>query len=135
MLVVVVSGYFDSLHEGHKEYFRLARKLGDYLLCVISQDKHCIMKKGRCNEPLKYRAKAIKRTKLVDKIVPSIDDGCSIPLTLKFINPDIFAKGGDRFPENMPLDEVEMCEEIECEIVYGLGLKIASSSERGEGFA
>jgi len=48
---------------------------------------------------------------------------------LRAICPDVYAKGGDRTPDNMPVNEIEACAEIGCEIVYGVGEKIQSSSE------
>ena len=32
--VVVCSGYFDPLHVGHLEYFKMAKKLGDTLVVI-----------------------------------------------------------------------------------------------------
>ena len=44
--VVIVSGYFDPLHIGHLEYFRLAKELGDKLVVIVNNDKQCELKKG-----------------------------------------------------------------------------------------
>ena len=34
--VVVCSGYFDPLHVGHLEYFKMAKKLGDTLVVIVN---------------------------------------------------------------------------------------------------
>lgn len=44
-IVVAVSGYFDPVHKGHIEYFKLAKKLGDKLVVILNSDKQTEMKK------------------------------------------------------------------------------------------
>lgn len=44
------------------------------------------------------------------------------------LKPDIFAKGGDRVPDNMPQNEIEVCDRLGIEIVYGCGDNLNSSS-------
>ena len=39
LTTVVVSGYFDPLHVGHKEYLDLAKSLGDILVVIVNNDK------------------------------------------------------------------------------------------------
>ena len=43
---VMVFGTFDGLHEGHKNFFKQARKYGDYLLVVVGRDKNVEKMKG-----------------------------------------------------------------------------------------
>ena len=45
----------------------------------------------------------------------------------KQINPDIFAKGGDRTSAEIP--ESKICSELNIQIIDGLGKKIRSSSD------
>jgi len=48
---------------------------------------------------------------------------------LRKVKPHIFAKGGDRTPENMPTSEVELCKRLGIKIIYGVGGgKVPSSS-------
>ena len=35
---VLVSGYFNPLHKGHIEYFKLARQKGDLLFVIVNND-------------------------------------------------------------------------------------------------
>jgi quercetin dioxygenase-like cupin family protein len=48
---------------------------------------------------------------------------------LRLLGPDIFAKGGDRTADNMPQNEIDVCQEIGCRIVYGIGDLLNSSSK------
>ena len=60
----------------------------------------------------------------------AMDTDGTVVKTLERIRPRIFAKGGDRTPENMPQSEIDICKKIGCKIVYGVGgKKIGSSSE------
>ena len=47
--------------------------------------------------------------------------------SLKVINPQIFAKGGDRFSDEIP--EAAICHSLGISIIDGLGNKIAASSD------
>ena len=44
--VVVVSGYFDPLHVGHIEYFKMAKNLADELIVIVNNSKQCHLKKA-----------------------------------------------------------------------------------------
>ena len=35
---IIVSGYFNPLHMGHIEYFKLAKKYGDLLFVIVNND-------------------------------------------------------------------------------------------------
>ena len=124
---VVVSGYFDPLHVGHLENISLAKKLGDHLIVIINNDKQAILKKGDSFMKEEDRMKIISSLKDVDEVVLSVDKDLTVCRTLEKVNPDIFAKGGDRTVGEIP--ESRMCEELGIDIVDGLGKKIRASSE------
>lgn len=124
--VVVVSGYFDPVHEGHIKYFRLARKLGDRLVVILNSDRQAVLKKGKAFMSEVGRKIVLESLSDVDEVVVSIDKDGSVCETLRKVNPDIFANGGDRFSYEVP--EVRVCEELDIEIVDNLGAKIQSSS-------
>ena len=44
--VVIVSGYFDPLHVGHLEYFKMAKELGDTLVVILNNRKQSFLKKA-----------------------------------------------------------------------------------------
>ena len=36
--IVCVSGYFDPIHVGHIEYFKMSKKIGDKLMVIVNND-------------------------------------------------------------------------------------------------
>ena len=100
--IVVTSGYFDHLHYGHIELFRLSKQLGNYLIAVINNDEQTTQKKGFVFMPHEERAKIIIELKSVDEVFISIDNDASVCKTLEFIKPNIYAKGGDRYVYEIP---------------------------------
>jgi len=125
-IVVAVSGYFDPVHEGHIEYFKLARKLGDKLIVILNSDKQAEMKKGRAFMSENGRKTVLESLEMVDEVIISVDEDRSVCDSIKRINPDIFANGGDRFSDEIP--ETRLCKELGIKIVDNLGKKIQSSS-------
>jgi cytidyltransferase-like protein len=125
--VVAVSGYFDPPTPTHLVYFQAAKRLGDLLVVLLNNDDQLLMKRkgtkleGRIRYPLMDRALILNELRTVDAVVASIDTGRGISETLKIIKPHIFAKGGDRNLTNLPEEEIEVCREIGCEIVCGVG--------------
>lgn len=73
------------------------------------------------------RLKIVSSLKCVDEVFLSIDEDSTVCRSLQAVSPDIFAKGGDRFIDEIP--EATTCKEIGAEIVDGLGMKIRSSSD------
>ena len=125
MKIIAVSGFFDPIHRGHVEYFKLARQLGDKLIVILNNDYQAMLKKGKPFMPIEDRKSIIESIKYVDEVFISIDKDKSVCESLKTIKPHIFAKGGDRFAGEIP--ETQICKELGIEIVDGLGAKIQSS--------
>ena len=126
-VVVAVSGYFDPLHVGHLEMFRLAKSLGDRLVVIMNNDKQAELKKGKVFMPLKERVEIVKAIRYVDEIFVSIDEDKTQCKTLERVRPDIFAQGGDRNFGEVP--ETPVCKKFGIKMVDGLGAKIQSSSD------
>ena len=126
-IVVAASGYFDPLHVGHVEYLEFAKKLGDILVVILNNDEQAKLKKGESFMPFEERAKILNALECVDEVFFSIDKDESVCESLKKVNPDIFAKGGDRFVNEIP--ESPICRELGIDIIDGLGEKIQSSSD------
>ncbi|MEA2065027.1 MAG: adenylyltransferase/cytidyltransferase family protein [Patescibacteria group bacterium] len=126
-IVVAVSGYFNPLHTGHLKLFEDAKKLGDYLVVIINNDRQVGLK-GRVPFMVeKDRAEIVSAIKWVDKAFISIDKDRSVCESLKAINPDIFANGGDRNEGNVP--EVAVCEKLNIKMIDNVGGdKLNSSS-------
>lgn len=126
MKVVVTSGYFDPLHVGHLECLELARELGDKLIVIINNDLQAKLKKGKSFMSQEDRMKIIAALACVDEVFLSIDKDKTQCESLKYLRPNIFAKGGDRMTDEIP--EAKVCSDLGIKIVDGLGKKIRSSS-------
>ena len=127
MRKIAISGYFDPIHVGHVEYINNAKKLGDWLIVIVNNNKQCALKKGKHFMDEKDRALIVKNIKAVDEVFLSIDDDKTVCKSLKEVNPDVFANGGDR--KNYEIPESIVCKENNIEIIDGLGDKIRSSSD------
>ena len=127
MKIVATSGYFDPLHVGHLECLKLAKELGDKLIVIVNSDLQAKLKKGESFMNENDRMEIVLALKCVDEVYLSIDKDKSQCETLRHINPDIYAKGGDRMSDEIP--EAKVCKELGIEIVDGLGEKIRSSSD------
>jgi len=131
-VVVVVSGGFDPLHIGHVRMFEEAKKLGDKLIVILNNENWLQKKKSSSFMPEKERKEIIKALRCVDDVIltahPKNPSDMSVCAELRKIKPDIFANGGDRKLDNVP--EVAVCEEIGCQMVFGVGRggKVQSSS-------
>ena len=127
MKKVAISGYFDPIHVGHIEYINNAKKLGDWLIVIVNNNKQCALKKGKHFMDENDRVLIVKNIKSVDEVFLSIDDDKTVSKSLKTVNPDVFANGGDR--KNYEIPESKVCRENNIEIIDGLGDKIRSSSD------
>ena len=127
MKIVATSGYFDPLHVGHLECLELAKELGDKLVVIVNSDFQAELKKGKSFMAEQDRMKIVSALRCVDEVFLSIDKDKTQCETLKYLKPDIFAKGGDRTSNEIP--EAKVCKEFSIKIIDGLGKKIRSSSE------
>ena len=125
--VVATSGYFDPLHHGHIDLFKLSKELGDHLIVIINNDNQTIQKKGFCFMPATEKAKIIAELACVDQVFISIDSDQSQCKTLEYLKPHIFSKGGDRYIYEIP--ETPICRKHGIEIIDGVGAKVQSSSD------
>ena len=132
--IVIASGYFDPIHEGHIEYLNLARKLGTELIVIVNNDIQSALKSGKNFYNEKERLRIVSNLKSVDKAILSIDPDGTVcksieeivkrtPIGYEFI----FAKGGDRYAHEIP--EAQICRQYNVKIIDGLGSKIQSSSD------
>ncbi len=127
---VVVAGGFDPLRYGHISHMKAARELGSRLTVIVNSDRDMIRKKGYCFMTQLERMRIVHELPFVGKVVSCVDRDGAVTDTLRMLRPDIFAKGGDRTPSNMPQNEIDVCAEIGCKIVYEVGdAKDGSSSK------
>ena len=125
-MMVATSGYFIWLHYGHIECFKGAKKMGQ-LTVILNNDYQQKLKYGKIIVPYSQRKKVIESIKYVDRVVKSIDKDGTVCKTLALYKPVVFAKGGDRFKNEIP--ELSICKKYNIKIVDGLGKKIQSSSK------
>jgi len=108
---------------------RKAAELGDCLIVVVGSDEQIMRKYGYVLQPLHKRIERIvRKVPFVQGVIVSIDRDSTQTETLRWIKPEIFAKGGDRTPDHMPQSEIDVCDEIGCRVVYGVGDKLNSST-------
>ena len=130
---VIVSGYFNPLHKGHIEYFKLAKKKGDILIVIVNSDQQQELNGSKKFMLEDERLLIIGELKIVDKVFLSIDIDRSVCKTIGKIHSMfssthtlLFANGGDQNIETAP--EVEVCKNLGISFLDGLGDKIQSSS-------
>ena len=123
---MLTSGGFDPLHVGHLDYLKRAAKYGDVVVALNSDD-WLVRKKGFVFMEFDDRRKLLRGLRYVNEVVKVDDRDGTVCSAIEMLKPDIFAKGGDRTPENTP--ERELCAKLGIDMVFGLGGKIRSSSE------
>jgi len=129
----IVSGYFDPLHIGHLEYFKMAKDLADELIVIVNNREQCMKKKGDEFMIEKDRLEIVFHLDMVDEAILSVDEDKTVCKSLEMVaqfkphNDLVFCNGGDRDESNSP--EVKVCSELGIDFQQGLGKKIRSSSE------
>ena len=97
--VVATGGVFDPLHRGHAESLAAARALGDCLLVLVNSDASARRRTGAA-APLADRVAALAPLEGVDGVVPfEADDPRAV---LDALRPDLWVKGGDHDPADLP---------------------------------
>ena len=125
--IVAIAGNFDPLHKFHLAHMKKARELGDKVIVIVQNDECVRRKNGYIVQTLRDRMALIEPYPFVDEVVANIDHDGTCAKTLRMVRPQIFAKGDDRNPDNMPKQEIAVCKELGILIVYGVGVKGASS--------
>lgn len=108
MTRVLVFGAFDPLHEGHKNFFRQARALGDHLTVVVARDS--LIRVNKSYEPQQSeeaRLKAVAAADSVDEAIFGQPVAHKYEL-LKELEFDVIALGYDQAPSE---------EEVRCQLV------------------
>src|SRR3989338_4317096 len=97
---VVVFGTFDPLHEGHRDFFRQARALGDALTVVVARDSWIRVVKVR--EPREPEAQRLRQTAELPEVTEALlgdewpaSDSYRLLGSLSF---DVVALGYDQEP-------------------------------------
>ena len=131
--VVIASGYFDPLHVGHIEYFKLAKEMADELIVIVNNREQALLKKGEEFMDERDRLDIVYNLEMVDEAILACDEDKSVSESIRMIHRFkpmdklIFCNGGDRDASNSP--EVKVCKELGIDMVDNLGAKIRSSSD------
>ena len=130
---IIVSGYFNPLHKGHLEYFKLAKSIADELFVIINNDIQRKLKGSKEFMLEEERCLIISNLIVVDKIFLSVDNDRTVIKTIEKINSEmsdkynlIFGNGGDQ--NNLTIPETDICKKLGIKMVDNLGDKIQSSS-------
>ena len=84
--VVIVSGYFNPLHKGHLEYFRLAKKKAEKLYVIVNNDYQRKLKGSKEFMKEDERLLIINELKIVDHAIISIDRDRTVRRTLGYVH-------------------------------------------------
>lgn len=130
---IIISGYFNPIHKGHIEYFNNAKALGDELFVIVNSDYQRALKNSKEFQLEEERCFIVSNIKGVDKVILSIDRDRTVCQTIKLIHDSfgveyqlVFANGGDQNNDSIP--EVDICKQLNVQLIDGLGDKIQSSS-------
>ena len=108
--IVLVSGGFDPLHNGHIQLFKSAAGLGHNLIVGLHSDAWLERKKGRAFLPFQERKTVIESIGCVDDVWEFNDEDDTANELLEWArekfpeNVIIFANGGDRNKFTTPED-------------------------------
>jgi cytidyltransferase-like protein len=122
--IVLVTGGFDPIHQGHLAYFEAAKKLGDILVVGCNSDAWLARKKGRPFMPLLERTAVIRNLRMVDFVIDFDDSDGSSKRAIQMVRQSypqdqiIFANGGDRTDGNCPEMDVA---DGNTNFVFGVG--------------
>ena len=122
----MVSGHFDPFHDGHLSYIKQAREYGDFIVCCVSTDKQLMIKKGKVNIPEKGRLEIMRlimnglKYSNITFLNVWDTDTTLIANALKYWQPHILLRGGDKTIDDMPPEERKVCEDMGIKVVHAV---------------
>lgn len=150
--LVITSGYFNPIHPGHIECFRLSKSHSEIqkhvdlnslgiseivVRVIVNSDIQAESKRGvKSFQNEQDRLSIVQSIKYVDSAILSIDKDLTVCKTLEReiyaakemgYSKIIFTKGGDRFSHNTP--EKTICDTLGVVLIDGLGAKTHNSSD------
>ena len=112
MKKVFVSGCYDIIHGGHIQFFKDAKKYGDFLIVNIASDEIIkLTKNKRPSLPIDHRVCLMKSIELVDKVYVSSDIDSVLDFKTNLVNekPDFLISSDD--DKNADIKKT-LCEQI-----------------------
>lgn len=103
MTKVMCFGAFDGLHVGHLDFFRQAKKHGDFLIVSVGTNKNVEKFKGKV--PLfnqSERLELINELAIVDKAVAGVEE--DFYREIKKFKPDVICLGYDQWAEEAEVE-------------------------------
>jgi D-beta-D-heptose 7-phosphate kinase/D-beta-D-heptose 1-phosphate adenosyltransferase len=100
--VVATGGCFDLVHAGHVATIEAARGLGDRLVVLVNSDDSVRRLKGpdRPIQPQDDRVAVLQALAAVDEVIVFDED--TPVAALERLRPDVWVKGGDYAPDELP---------------------------------
>ena len=132
MNVIVLSGGFDPVHDGHIEMFKDAAKKYDYVIVGLNSDEWLVRKKGRAFMGFTVRKAILDSIQYIDQVISFDDSDDTAIQAIEYARNNYqfvtFGNGGDR-RDNFP--EADHCREHDVAIDDSLGgnTKLNSSSD------
>lgn len=125
--IVLVSGGFDPVHEGHLDLLEAAFERGRVYV-ALNSDAWLIRKKGYAFQKWDVRARIIHLIEFVHQVHPVDDADGTVCDAIRRIGPAYFANGGDR-TEAEPR-EAALCHSLGIKQLFNVGGgKVQSSSQ------
>ena len=82
----IVSGYFDPLHVGHIEYFKLAKEMADELIVIVNNREQALLKKGEEFMDERDRLDIVYNLEMVDEAILACDEDKSVSESIRMIH-------------------------------------------------
>ncbi|MFC3053737.1 PfkB family carbohydrate kinase [Kordiimonas pumila] len=127
--VIICHGTFDVVHPGHVRHLLYAKSKADILIASLTCDQHVTKADMRPYVPEHLRAINLAAFEMVDYVI--IDDNPTPIETIKFLEPDYFAKGYEYVAGNIPpktQEEMAALEPFGGEMIFTPGDIVYSSS-------
>lgn len=112
--VVLTSGSFDILHEGHSMYLEAARQLGDFLIVGVDSDEKIRIRKGpgRPVVPEQERLRMVCHQRGVGLVTLKRPEHPQWAL-IKAVEPDVLVATEDTYkPDQIDQLEASYCQEV-----------------------
>ena len=128
--ILMCHGVFDLVHPGHIRHLNYCKNNCDYLVVSITADQHVLKADHRPYVPQNLRALNLAAIELIDFV---IIDKESKPLNnIKFIKPDIYAKGYEYIDGKInprTQEEIDVINSYGGKFIYTPGDYVQSSSQ------
>jgi rfaE bifunctional protein kinase chain/domain len=127
--VIMCHGTFDLVHPGHVRHLMYAKSKADILVASLTCDAHISKANFRPFVPQQLRAMNLAAFEVVDYVV--IDDNPTPLESIRFLQPDYFAKGYEYFDGGVhprTREEIAVLESYGGEMIFTPGDVVFSSS-------